>query len=54
MKRILSGYEQVLEQGLSQNEYVELVGVIVKTVTVDMFCRGLGVPVHPLPEPVAG
>jgi hypothetical protein len=49
-----SWYEKTLASGLSDAEYVELVGVVVTVVSIDSFCRGLGVPPHPLPEPVPG
>lgn len=40
--------------GLSEEEYVELVGVAVTTFSIDEFNRALGLPVEPLPEPVPG
>ena len=40
--------------GLSDAEYVELVGVVGTVVSIDSFCRGLAVPLHPLPEPLDG
>lgn len=49
-----SGYEKTLAQGLPDAAYVELVGVVVTVVSIDSFCRGLGVAPHPLPEPVPG
>lgn len=39
---------------LSDAEYVELAAVVVQTVSVDVFCRGLGVPLHAYPAPGAG
>jgi hypothetical protein len=39
---------------LSAERYVELVGVVVTTVAVDTFCRGLGLPLRPLPQPEPG
>lgn len=47
-------YEQTLNTGITDGEYVELVGVTVTTVSIDAFCRGIGVPPNPLPQPVAG
>lgn len=47
-------YERLLEQGLPDTHYVEALGVVGRTVSVDSFCRGLGVPLHPLPASVAG
>ncbi len=43
-------YDAVLERGLSDGHYVELIGVVAALVSVDQFCRGLGLPLHPLPE----
>lgn len=47
-------YDALLARGLSDTHYVEALGVVVRTVSVDSFCRGLGLPLHPLPAPVAG
>ena len=48
-------YEQLLDSGqISEGQYVELLDVVVTVVAVDRFCRGIGVPLRPLPEPVAG
>jgi hypothetical protein len=49
-----SWFDRVLASGTSDTEYVEIVGVVVTTIAVDIFCRGLGLPSHPLPEPAAG
>ncbi len=38
----------------SDGHYVELLGVVVTVVSIDSFCHGIGVPLHALPEPVAG
>lgn len=42
------------EAGLDDGHYVELIGVVVTVVSIDAFCRALGVPLHPLPEPLPG
>jgi len=47
-------FEETLAAGLGDGRYVELVGVVVTVVSIDSFCRGLGVPLHPLPEPEPG
>ena len=47
-------YEGLLKQGLSDGQYVEIVGTIVATLSVDSFCEAVGTALHPLPEPVAG
>jgi hypothetical protein len=47
-------YDDALAGGLSDGQYVELVGVVASVVSIDAFCRGLGVPLHALPEPEPG
>lgn len=49
-----SWFDSVAASGTSDTEYVELTGVVVTTIAIDVFCRGMGVSLHPLPEPVAG
>ena len=39
---------------MQDTHYVEALGVVVRTVSIDSFCRGIGVTVHPLPTPVDG
>ena len=39
-------YEKVLAGGLEDTHYVEIIGVVITVVTVDVFCRGVGVPLH--------
>jgi hypothetical protein len=47
-------FEKTLAAGLDDAHYVELVGVVVTLVSIDAFCRALGVAPRPLPEPAAG
>ena len=49
-----SWFDRVLADGLDEGAYVETVGVIVTVVSIDSFCRGIGVPLHDLPEPLEG
>ncbi len=42
------------EQGLTDGQYVELVGTVTSVVSIDSFCLALGLALHVLPEPVAG
>ena len=49
-----SWIEQNMEAGLSEEHYVELVGITVCVFSVDEFHRALGLPLEALPEPVAG
>ena len=47
-------YDQMVPNGLSETEYVELVGVVVSTTGIDTFCRGIGIQAPALPMPEAG
>jgi len=47
-------YDRVRAAGVTDGHYVELVGVVVTVVSIDCFCRNLGVPLHALPDPVGG
>jgi len=47
-------YESVLSDGLSDGQYVEIVGTVTALISTDRFCRGLGLPLHALPEPGEG
>ena len=40
--------------GLSEEQYVELVGIAVTVLSIDEFNRALGIALEPLPEPLAG
>lgn len=41
-------------QGLSEEQYVELAGIVVTTFSIDEFNRAVGLPPEPLPDPVEG
>jgi len=43
-------YEAALAGGLSDGEYVEVVGLVARMCDLDIFARGIGVPLRPLPE----
>lgn len=47
-------YERTLAEGLTDGQYVELVGTVVSVLSIDSFCRAIGVPLHTLPEPEPG
>jgi hypothetical protein len=47
-------FDGVAAQGTPDTEYVEIVGVIATVVSIDTFCRAVGVPAHALPQPVPG
>ena len=47
-------YEAMLESGIADTTYVEIVSVVAHLTAIDTFARGLGVPPPALPEPVAG
>ncbi len=47
-------FDGIIASGTPDTEYVEIVGVVATVVTIDTFCRAIGVPPHPLPRPVPG
>ena len=48
-------YQEVIESdGMTEDRYVELVAVVVHSLSIDEFHRALGLALEPLPEPVAG
>jgi hypothetical protein len=47
-------FDALASQGLGDAAYVELVGVVSTLVSVDAFCRAIGVPPHPLPKRAPG
>ena len=47
-------FEKCQAGGLSDAHYVEMIGVIVTVVSIDSFCRGIGVDGPPLPAPEPG
>jgi hypothetical protein len=47
-------FDGIVAAGTSDAEYVEIVGVIATVVSIDTFCRAIGVPPHVLPPPVPG
>lgn len=47
-------YDAVRRGGLGDAEYVEIVGIVSRLTDLDVFARGIGVPLRPLPEPRAG
>ncbi len=47
-------FEKCQAGGISDAHYVEMIGVIVTVVSIDSFCRGIGVSPRPLPETESG
>ncbi len=47
-------YQSIIDAGVSEEEYVETVAVIVTVVAIDTFARGIGQAAAVLPEAVAG
>jgi hypothetical protein len=47
-------YENALAGGLTDAAYVEMVGLVARMCDLDIFARGIGVPLRPLPEPQPG
>jgi len=50
----LTWFHGVMQQGLSVEKYIEVLGTLVCVLSVDEFCRGMDVPLNDLPEPMAG
>ncbi len=47
-------FDDVIDMGLQQEAYVELVGVVASSVVVDTFAQGIGLDLPVLPEPKDG
>ena len=47
-------HESVCADDLTQEAYIEIVGTVVALVSIDQFCRAIGVDLHPLPQPKPG
>ena len=47
-------YEEARAGGLSDEEYVEIVGIVSRLTDMDVFARGIGVPLRPLPAARGG
>lgn len=47
-------YKGIIASGISEEQYVETVSVVVHVVAVDTFARGLGLSPLPLPAPESG
>lgn len=47
-------FDGLIQQGLSVEKYIEVLGTLVCMMSIDEFCRGLGMPLNELPEPQAG
>ena len=47
-------YVQALEDGLTDVEYVEILGLVARFTCFDIFARGIGVSLRPLPLPQSG
>lgn len=43
-------YQELLGQGLSDAEYIEIVGTVVSMVSIDHFAKAIGVSIRPLPQ----
>lgn len=47
-------YDAAIAEGLSPEEYTEIVGVVARITDLDIFARGIGVPLRPLPPAEPG
>lgn len=46
--------ETCVEQGLSREQYIELLGIVVAVISIDGFHRAIGIDDEILPEPITG
>ena len=49
-----SWFDRMMDTGLSETEYVEIVGVVSVATALDTLAKGLGIPPRPLPDPLPG
>jgi len=49
-----SWYQSVIERGMSEGQYVEIVGTVVAMVSIDSFCLAIDQPLNALPEAQKG
>ena len=49
-----ASYKAARSGGLRDEEYVEVVGIVARLTAMDIFARGIGVPLRPLPTPRDG
>ena len=47
-------FKRITEHDLTAEEYVEIVGVVATSVILDSYARGLGFPLHELPDSLPG
>ena len=47
-------YGALLAEGMTEERYVETLGVAVIVISIDQFCHALGLPLPALPQPIAG
>jgi len=47
-------YNQAIEDGLTDSQYVEIVGLVARFTCFDIFARGIDIPLRPLPSPTSG
>ncbi|NKB50179.1 MAG: hypothetical protein GKS02_12555 [Alphaproteobacteria bacterium] len=50
----LAFYEAALKGGLTDAEFTEIVGLVARATNFDIFARGIGVPLRPLPSALPG
>ena len=49
-----SWFDALVPDELTDGEFVEIVGTVVAVISIDSFCKGLGLAPHPLPQARAG
>lgn len=50
----LGFFKESLASGIREEEYVEAIGIVSRVVNLDIFARGLGIPMRVLHEPSSG
>jgi hypothetical protein len=49
-----SWFDGIMQQGLSAEQYIEIIGTLVHLFSIDEFCRGIGKALPELPDPLPG
>jgi hypothetical protein len=47
-------FEKILSHGLNDAQYIEIIGTVIGVMSIDTFCKGVGIALHPLPKPLPG
>ena len=47
-------FRKIIDGGVSEEEYTEIIGIVSKTTNIDVFARAIGVPLPLFPKPQSG